>query len=190
MVRRWLTGLAVLSLLAAAAGWRYCQWRDHRFDEVILVAARRYSVDPALVKAVVWQESWFNPAARGSKQEFGLMQIRVVAAQEWARTEKLKSFSPEQLLDPGTNTLAGAWYLSRLLRRYQQTDRPVTYTLADYNAGRARVRQWAKGAAVTNSAVFMEQMDFPTTKRYVAAVVNRQDRYRKGFPADRGITQN
>jgi hypothetical protein len=36
----------------------------------------------------------------------------------------------------------------------------------------------------------MEQMDFPATKKYVAAVVNRQDRYRKGFPADPPFTKN
>jgi soluble lytic murein transglycosylase len=191
VIRRRLTVLAILLLLAAAVGgWRYCQWRDHRFDEVILAAARRYDVEPALVKAVVWRESWFNPAARGSKQEFGLMQIRAVAAQEWARAEKLKSFASEQLLDPGTNTLAGAWYLSRLLRRYQKTDRPITYTLADYNAGRARVLQWAKAAGVTNSAVFMERMDFPATKKYVEAVVKRCARYRQGFPADARVTKD
>jgi soluble lytic murein transglycosylase len=109
------------------------------------------------------------------------MQIRKSAASEWAQAEKLKAFSTEQLLDPGTNTLAGAWYLSRLLRRYQKTDSPIPYALADYNAGRSNVLRWTKGVARTNSFAFMEQMDFPGTHKYVLTVAARYQRYRPEF---------
>src|SRR6266853_459780 len=44
-------------------------WRNSRVeqsqDNPIRVAAARYGVEPALVKAVVWQESRFNPSVRG-----------------------------------------------------------------------------------------------------------------------------
>lgn len=169
-------------LLAGTLGyWRYSLWRDHRFDGVILAAARRYGVEPALVKAVVWQESRFDPGARGSRQELGLMQIREAAARDWARAERLKSLPMDQLLDPATNTLVGAWYLERLLRRYQKTDHPIRYALADYNAGRSNVLKWNKGAAATNSGAFLEQMTFPGTRKYVHAVLGRVDRYRADF---------
>ena len=39
---------------------------------------------------------------------------------------------------PGSNTLAGAWYLAKLLRRYPHADDPLSYALADYNAGRGQ----------------------------------------------------
>ncbi len=42
----------LLPLLGGLGYWRYYQWREHRFDAVIVAAARRYGVDPALVKAV------------------------------------------------------------------------------------------------------------------------------------------
>jgi hypothetical protein len=42
-------------LVALFERWRNV--REHRYDEVILAAATKYGVDPALVKAVVWQES-------------------------------------------------------------------------------------------------------------------------------------
>src|SRR3954454_24312667 len=103
-------------LLAGAGGyWWWHEWRDHSQDVPILAAARLYGVEPALVKAVVWRESRFNTYRRGRAGEFGLMQIREGAAGEWAHAEHLSRFKPESLLDAGTNTLAGSWYLQKLL---------------------------------------------------------------------------
>ena len=158
-------------------GWRQARL-EGRVAPQIQAAARRYDVDPLLVKAVVWRESRFRPAARGRKGEIGLMQIQDVAAQEWADAERLHSFAHEHCVDPGTNTLAGTFYLSKLLKRYAQTDNPVPYALADYNAGRGNVLKWNGGAAATNSAVFVEQIGFPGTKAYVKSVMRRRAIYR------------
>lgn len=51
------------------------RWRDFAVD-----AGRRYAVSPQLVLAVIWQESYGNPSARGSAGEIGLMQLKDVAA--------------------------------------------------------------------------------------------------------------
>src|SRR5213595_3377305 len=183
MRRRWLWLIPLFLFLAGLlVVWRYRQWRDHRFDAVIVGAAQRYGVEPALVKAVVWRESWFNPSVQGRKNEFGLMQIRAEAAGEWARADKITGFAPEQLFDPATNILAGTWYLGKLLKRYQKTDNPLPYALADYNAGRSHVLRWNKGAATTNNAVFIEQMDFPSTRQYVKTVMRRYEYYRVTSP--------
>jgi len=181
---RWPWLLFSLLIVATLIGWwRYCQWREHRFDAVILAAGQRYKVEPALVKAVVWRESWFNPNAHGRAGEIGLMQIRGAAAGEWAQAERLKGLVPEQLFDPSTNTLAGVWYLRKLLKRYQQTDNPVPYALADYNAGRSRALRWAGGKAATNSARFIEQIDFGSTRKYVRSVMRRYEHYQPEFAA-------
>jgi soluble lytic murein transglycosylase len=180
--RRLLALLALIICLGSIGGWRYYRWRDHRFDTVIVGAAQRYGVEPALVKAIVWRESRFNPAVRGRKDEFGLMQIRAEAAGEWARAENISRFAPQQLYDPATNTLAGTWYVGKLLKRYQKTDNPLPYALADYNAGRSHVLRWNKGAASTNNSAFIEQMDFPGTRKYVKSVLRRYEYYRRIFP--------
>jgi soluble lytic murein transglycosylase len=160
-------------------------WRNSRLeqsqDNPIRVAAARYGVEPALVKAIVWRESRFNPTVHGRAQELGLMQIREEAAQEWADAEHITGFEHAHCLDPQTNTLAGTWYLKKLMRRYTQTDNPVPYALADYNAGRGNVLKWNSGQAATNSAVFIEQIGFPGTKAYVKSVMNRYDKYRLLF---------
>jgi soluble lytic murein transglycosylase len=161
--------------------WTRNRGRERKFDSVILAASRRYDVDPALVKAVVWQESRFEALAQGRAGELGLMQIREAAASDWATAEQLARFAFDQLQDPVTNTMAGTWYLARLLKRYVGTDDPVAYALADYNAGRRHVLRWNTGAAMTNAATFVEQITFPGTRRYVEAVKKRRELYRPEF---------
>lgn len=177
MKRRWI-GLLIGLLLAVAAG---CLWREGRiegkFEPQIRAAASRYGVDPLLVKAVIWRESRFNPAVRGSRGEIGLMQIQEVTAQEWADAEHIKSFTHETCFDPATNTLAGTFYLGKLLKRYARTDNPLPYALADYNAGRGNVLKWNRAEASTNSAVFIERIGFPGTRKYVESVLRRYSLY-------------
>jgi soluble lytic murein transglycosylase len=107
------------------------------------------------------------------------MQLRDEAAQEWADAEHIPGFVHEHCLNAQTNTLAGTWYLRKLLRRYRSTDNAEPYALADYNAGRGNVLKWLGGAAATNSAAFIEQIQFPGTKDYVVEVMRREKHYRK-----------
>ena len=181
--RFWVTAVALVLLVdALALGWfLYVRWREHTQDAVIRTAAARYGVDGALVKAVVWRESWFDPGVRGKAGEIGLMQIREPAAREWAEAEQIAGFQHEHIFHPGSNTLAGTWYLAKLLRRYPHTDNPLPYALADYNAGRGNVLKWNHGAAATNSQQFLAQMTFPGTRRYIETVVKRHERYRDEF---------
>lgn len=161
--------------------WWFRNRGERRHDAQIFQAARRYRVHPALVKAVIWRESAFDASARGSSGEIGLMQIRELAAQEWAAAEKIAPFAHLHLIHPETNTLAGAWYLGKLLKRYHHTDNPIAYALADYNAGRTHVLRWMKGSGQTNSAAFLSQIDYPGTRRYLITVQERYEKYRKAL---------
>ena len=177
--------LVLILFLCLVSGTAFYWWwlgRLERSQDVpIRAAAIRYQVDPCLVKAVVWRESFFHPRVRGRADEIGLMQIRDEAAHEWAEAEQIPGFDHEQCVDARTNTLAGTWYLRKLLKRYAQANDPVPYALADYNAGRANVLKWNRGLAATNSALFIEQIGFPGTKAYVRAVMARRTRYRRDF---------
>ena len=179
----WLFGIILLGgLLSLVQSWR--TYQEHSQDAHILAAARKYGVDGALVKAVVWRESRFNPRARGAAGEIGLMQLREEAAGEWAKAEKVFLFTHSQMFDPAKNTQAGAWYLRKLLARYANTDNARCYALADYNAGRTHVLRWRTGAAATNSEVFLRQVTFPGTRKYIEAVIARQKYYQRKFPKD------
>lgn len=166
-------GVALFALV-----WAYRYWKDHRFDEAIAAAARRYQLDPALVKAVIWRESGFNPRVVGRAGELGLMQVREAAAYEWAAAERITVFDHADCVDPVTNILAGTWYLRNALRRYRGADKPACFALADYNAGRGNVLKWQSGPATTNSAAFLTRIQFPSTRAYVLAILTRAQRYR------------
>jgi soluble lytic murein transglycosylase len=177
----WWSALLMLAAVPPGLWYGWEEWREGSQDEPIRVAAERYGIDPALVKAIVWQESRFNPAARGLAGELGLMQLQEIAAGEWADEERVAGYAHEHCLDPGTNTLSGTFYLAKLMRRYTKTDNPVPYALADYNAGRGNVVKWIHGEAATNSAVFIEQIGFPSTRTYVQNVMERYEKYRQTF---------
>jgi soluble lytic murein transglycosylase len=158
----WLFGIILLGgVVGLFERWR--SFRDHQYDEVIAVAAAKYGVDPALVKAVVWQESRFDADANGRSGEMGLMQIMRATAEDWAAFEGNKGFQASRLYDPAENVQCGAWYLKRLLRRYRDTDEAMVYALAAYNAGPTTITKWSKGESATNSAEFLKQMDYPGT---------------------------
>jgi len=185
----WLLVVILLGgLVTLVECWR--ARREESQDAVILTAGSRHGVDPALIKAVVWRESWFDPRARGTSGEIGLMQIREPTARDWANAEKVQLLTRFQLFDPGKNTDCGAWYLRRLLYRYQGTDNPLPYALAAYNAGPSHVARWRTGAASINSSEFLSHLDFPGTRRYVRMVMKRYEHYHRTFPPKRSAAES
>jgi soluble lytic murein transglycosylase len=180
--RQWLGFLGGALLLAGAAWWFFLR-PSAGFDALIRFATDRYGMDPALIKAVVWQESRFTPDAVGRAGEIGLMQVTEVAAQEWAEAEGVFPLPREHLFDPQTNLLAGTWYLRRSLRRHGKADDPLPFALAEYNAGRGNVLKWLKGTATTNSAAFIKAIGFPGTQAYVKSILARRLRYLADFPS-------
>ena len=178
---RLILAVAVLLLLAFGADqWRRAHLESSQ-DRNILAAARKHGLDPALIKAVVWRESRFDPRARGSKGELGLMQIMEGTGREWAGAQHVLLYTKFALLDPAKNLDCGAWYLHKALARYTQADNPVPYALAEFNAGRGKVLKWMSGAAATNSAAFIEQIGFPATRDYVRAIERRREKYAVQF---------
>jgi soluble lytic murein transglycosylase len=162
-------------------------WR-FKYDDLIRQASQRYGVAPELIKAVIWRESQFQPRKVGLQGERGLMQITEKAAADWARAEKIQTFVSTDLFDPKVNIEAGTWYLDRALTHWSAKDNPLPFALAEYNAGRTRVRRWVEDSGLGNTAGagdLQAAMDFPTTKSYIAAITARFDFYkRRGEFAD------
>ncbi len=170
--------LAVIVIDLAALWWWRAYQLNHSQDATIIAAASIYEMDPALIKAVIWRESRFNPKARGAAGELGLMQIRDVAAGEWAKAEGITNFHHNQLIDSKSNVLAGTWYLKKAISHHQHTDKPIIYGLAEYNAGRSNVLKWNSGDAATNSVAFIEAIEFPSTRDYILSIQEKRKKYR------------
>jgi soluble lytic murein transglycosylase len=174
--------MALAVLLTMTAYWWRERKRERIYEADIVKAATRYKVDPLLVKAVIWQESRFDKNAKGKAGEIGLMQVMELTGEEWAEAERVPGFSKSHLWNPTENIQAGSWYLAKCLRRYTNTDNPIPYALADYNAGRTRVLRWNKGQASTNSVAFLAQMEYLGTRKYAQNIMERYDYYRRHAP--------
>lgn len=170
---RFLALLLLMALLAAGF-WGAMEYRrTHRFDSLIRTASQRYGVDAALISAVIWRESNYRHATVGKAGEIGLMQVREPAARDWAKAESLPLFERGHLFDPGTNILAGTWYLSRALKRWKAKDEPIAFALAEYNAGLTHARRWAAMPGAETGSGFSNAVTFPSTRAYIGDILNR-----------------
>src|SRR5262245_51047022 len=134
MQRKALIFFIIVLFIVGGAGGAWYYW-THRYDALITQIAAVYKLDPALVKAIIYEESFFNPRAHSSQNAVGLMQITPVVAQEWMEatrprklSEVMSTFSKnssvvaepsveEALSDPAVSLHAGCWYLQTLLNR-------------------------------------------------------------------------
>jgi len=178
-------GFVYLTLRSGDPLYTFYEWmspaRFHQYDRLIRSIATEHRLDPMLVKAVVWRESRFDPKKYGSHGERGLMQVSEKAANEWARENKIHDFRVEQLFDPKINLEAGTWYLHRAFQRWEAQSDPVPFALAEYNAGASRAERWSGGNSAADVPVsqFLQNIDFPGTRKYVDSIIERYKFYQR-----------
>ena len=109
--------------------------------------ARRNSIPPELVLAVIGAESSFRPDAVSRKGAVGLMQLMPYTAQQLASELRMDWTGEGLLLDPHANIAMGSRYLGQLLTSFDDLD----HTLAAYNRGprAVRVAGWPRGRGET-----------------------------------------
>lgn len=194
---QFLFKLILCVLLALAAAFAYVvvksgdplytfyEWmspaRFHQYDRLIRGVALEHRLDPMLLKALVWRESRFDPKKHGSHGERGLMQVSERAAKEWARENKIAGFNLDQLFEPKMNLEAGTWYLRRAIEHWDHQSDPIPFALAEYNAGASRAQRWSGGNGVADVSErrFLQNIDFPATRRYVESIIDRYKFYQR-----------
>jgi len=136
-----------------------------------------FTVDKALVYALVRQESRFNPQAVSPVGATGLMQLMPDAAARAAGDDKLKS-DRTPLFDPAYNLRVGQDYFTWLLERGVGHD--LVRAVAAYNGGPAAIAKTVQTLGDdTDSLMFMESLPARETRMYVQRVLAGYWTYRK-----------
>jgi soluble lytic murein transglycosylase len=139
-----------------------------RYESIVTAHARNYSLDAALLAAVIYTESRFEADAESSAGAIGLMQLLPDTAKGIALRTGGGGFVVADLYNPEINVRYGAWYLRNLLGRYGN----VRTALAAYHAGQGNVDSWReRGVGI----------QFPETRAYVDKVVRLQGVYRGAY---------
>jgi soluble lytic murein transglycosylase len=157
----------------ARPGWWERLWYPLRYQPIVRGHARHYDLDPALLAAVIYQESKFKSDAKSSSGAIGLMQLLPDTAKGIALHTGGTRFRVGDLYDPELNVRYGAWYLHHLIEKYGDE----RTALAAYNAGQDNVDHWRQAG---------EGIQFAETRAYVDRVEKLKGIYRKAYGAELG----
>jgi soluble lytic murein transglycosylase len=170
-------GVAVLGVFAFAQtsqpGWWERLWYPLHYEQIVRGHAHNYGLDPALLAAVIYQESKFKADARSSSGAIGLMQLLPDTAKGIALHTGGSRFRVEDLYDPEINVRYGAWYLRHLMQKYGEEKT----ALAAYNAGQDNVDRWRQAG---------RGIQFSETRAYVDRVEDLKKIYRRAYGAELG----
>jgi soluble lytic murein transglycosylase len=147
--------------------------------DVIHQQAAEEHLDPALVAAVIYAETKFDPRTSGAGA-LGLMQIMPQTAEFLARRSGATTFTIADLGTPQVNIAYGSYYLRYLLDEYHGNK---TLALAAYNGGESNVDRWVADARAQGHALTVDEIPFPETRAYVARVLSAEGQYRSRYAA-------
>jgi len=137
--------------------------------------------EPALIHAIIRQESMFDAGAVSPSGALGLMQLMPPTARSVAGKLKMKKFNPAKLtVDPRTNVVLGSSYLADLVDKYSGS---YVMAIAGYNAGPGRVNGWLgqngdPRPKLDDTIDWVEKISVSETRNYVQRVMENLQVYR------------
>jgi soluble lytic murein transglycosylase len=149
---------------------------------IIREQAAAKHLDPALIAAVIYAETKFDPRTSPAGAE-GYMQILPQTAEFLAHRSGATTFTTADLATPQVNIAYGTYYLRYLLDHYGGK---VMLALAAYNGGMANVDQWVASARADGHALTVSEIPFPETRAYVLKVLDKQKAYRSTYSSQLG----
>jgi soluble lytic murein transglycosylase len=154
-----------------------------RHEDIIRQQARAKDLDPALIAAIIYQESKFKDETSHAGAR-GLMQITPDTADFIARKSGGIRFQHGDLATPQINIAYGSWYLRYLLTRYGGR---TPLAVAAYNAGFGNVDKWVIRSGGADRFDPRADIPFPETKHYVLGVLERRRDYARRYSRELGL---
>jgi soluble lytic murein transglycosylase len=154
------------------------------YSDVIREQAVEKHLDPALIAAVIYAETKFDPRPSSAGAQ-GLMQILPQTAEFLARRSGATTFTLSDLGTPAVNIAYGSYYLRYLLDHYNGQE---MLALAAYNGGETNVDTWMAAERQAGRALTINEIPFSQTRAYVVKVLRAQRQYRQTYPAELGYS--
>lgn len=150
---------------------------------IIRRQAAEKRLDPALIAAVIYAESKFEPRPSAAGAQ-GLMQILPATAYYLAHLSGGTSFTAGDLATPSVNVAYGSYYLRYLLNHYEGNE---MLAVAAYNGGLANVDAWVARASADGTRLTVSDIPFAETREYVRRVLAAQRTYQATYARQLGI---
>ena len=141
--------------------------------------AKEFSLDPAVLRGLVRQESVFDANAKSRAGAMGLMQLMPATAKSLSRSVLRSRYRRAFLYDPGVNARLGAAYLRSLLDRF---DDSTILALAAYNGGPTRIARLLRENPNLPEDELFESIPLYETRDYVRRVLLFAESYRELYP--------
>ncbi len=135
--------------------------------------AKKNGLDPNLVRALILQESYYNPKAKSRVGATGLMQLMPPTASDHGRRLRIP-FAASRLENPDVNIQLGTYHLRMLTRLFNGNP---YLAVAAYNAGQGNVAKWKRAAPRKPLDELLESIPFPETRNYVKRVTMLRSAY-------------
>lgn len=126
------------------------------------------SISATWAYGIARSESLFMPDIRSSAGAIGLMQLMPATGRAVARDIKLPYAGIDTLTDPVDNIQLGTAYLGQMAQRFGGN---TVLATAAYNAGPHRIDQWMPGTGSVDARVWIENIPFNETRKYVRRVM-------------------
>lgn len=185
MMKKFIFSFVFITLIASGGLWtihqKILQKRQKSISPIVYEVSTRYGLRPSFVFALIKKESNFQIGARGTFQEYGLMQIREGVADDWCREHKRENFrSYGILMDPKTNIEIGTWYLAKGMKRWRSYKHQEQIALAQYNAGPGRVKEWIPPS---KDGEFLSRIMISSTRDYILKIQSYEKEFIKPLKA-------
>jgi len=168
------------ALSAAPSTWPAGAWVDAwklaypaPFQQIVQREAKRTGQSPALIYAIMREESAFDPDAESLADAYGLMQLIVPTAKSIARPLGLPA-DRVSLKRPSVNIALGTGELARLAQAFPEN---TLLAIPAYNAGPGNPKRWLRERPNADFDLWVELIPYVETRRYVKRVLSSRAAY-------------
>jgi soluble lytic murein transglycosylase len=153
-----------------------------QYAAIIRQQAADKHLDPALIAAVIYSETRFDPRTSPTGA-LGLMQIEPDTAKFLAHRSGGSAFNVADLSTPQVNIAYGSYYLRYLMNEYGGNK---IMALAAYNGGETNVDAWVASDRRRRRTFTVADIPIAQTRAYVVEVLSKQKSYRATYASELG----